>query len=126
MLAGCRRECFIRSLNNALGANVNPASRGHLAVHRELERFEAVEFVARCPMRYQVRIRNQDARRMGKGSKHSDGFSGLNQQRLIVFQTAQCAEDRVKRVPASHGASRTSVNDQFPGILGDLFVEIVH
>ena len=62
MLSPGGRECFVRSLNDALRSDVDPAAGGHLPIHRELQRFQTVELIARRPMRDEIGIGNQDSR----------------------------------------------------------------
>ena len=54
-------HAIIRSLNDALRPDVDPASRSHLSVHRQVEAFEAIELVACGPFRDEVGIGNQDS-----------------------------------------------------------------
>ena len=51
---------FVGALDDALRSNVDPASGRHLAVHRELEGFKAIEFVSRGPMWHEIRVCNQN------------------------------------------------------------------
>jgi hypothetical protein len=58
--------------------------------------------------------------------KHRDGLAALDEQRLVVAEAAELADDRVERVPAARRAARAAVDDEVVGILGDLGIEVVH
>src|SRR3954447_20085165 len=60
------------------------------------------------------------------GPEHPDRFARLNEQCLVVLQLAQRADDRVKRLPVSRGASGPTVNNESVRILRHVGIEIVH
>ncbi len=68
-------EGFVGALQNALGANIYPAARGHLAVHHQAQRFQFAEFFPGRPMGHQIGIGNQDTGRVGVGFKHTHRFA---------------------------------------------------
>ena len=58
-------EGFVRALHNALRADVDPRTGRHLAVHHQAECVEFVEVIPRGPVRHEIRVGNQHARRVG-------------------------------------------------------------
>ena len=120
------RERFIRSLDDSLSSNVDPAPSRHLAIHGELQRFQPIEFVPRCPMRNEVRIRNQYSRRVRKCPENAYRFARLNKQRLVVLQVAERAHNPMKGFPTAGSPARSTVHDELPWILRNLFIEVVH
>ena len=52
MLAAHFGEGFERALHDALHADVDPAARGHLAVHHQPGAIERVEMLLGCPLRH--------------------------------------------------------------------------
>jgi hypothetical protein len=46
-----------------------------------------------------------------------DGLAGLDEERLVVGERPQLADDRVERIPAARGAARPAVDDEGVGIL---------
>src|ERR1051326_481004 len=86
MLAAGGCKCLIRSLDDSLRPDVDPASCRHLAIHRQVQRFKTIEFVARRPMGNHIGVCDENPRRMGECPKGSDRLSRLNQKRLVAFQ----------------------------------------
>jgi hypothetical protein len=72
MFTRCRGKRLVGTLDNTLRTNVNPTPGRHLPIHRELHCFQAVKFVACCPVWYEVGVGDQHARRVGKCPKHTD------------------------------------------------------
>src|SRR5579884_697788 len=70
---GC--EGFIRALHNALAADVNPGTGGHLAVHGQPQFFETVKLIPIRPPADEVSICNQNARRFAVGADNSNRFA---------------------------------------------------
>ena len=119
-------EGLERALQNALGADVDPGSRRHLAVHHQAFGFQLAELLPVGPVTDEVRIRQEHTRRPDVRAEDADGLSGLHQHCLVVLERLQCANDRVERFPAARGPSGAAVDDEVVGMLGDLGVEIVH
>ena len=65
-------ECLIGALQNSLCSDVNPASRGHLPVHREAAIFQVPERFPGCPGWHEQRVRNQDARCVRMRPEHTN------------------------------------------------------
>ena len=79
-----RRERLKGPLDNALGADINPRTRGHLAVHHEAFAFELQEVLPIRPATYQVGIGDQNPGRIFVSPENPDRLAGLDQERLIV------------------------------------------
>ena len=75
---------FIGPLHDALAADVDPRSGRHLAEHHQPLPVQFVEVIERRPVRHQVRIRDQHARRIGMGAENADRLARLHHQRLVA------------------------------------------
>ena len=73
-------ERFVGALNDALAADVDPRTGGHLAVHHEALAIERVECVPGCPMRHEVGIGDQHPGRIRVGLENADRLAGLDEQ----------------------------------------------
>ena len=124
--AGDLGEALVGALDDPLAADVDPRARGHLPVHRQPELLEPAKLVPVRPLADQVRVRDQDPRRPLVGAKDADRLARLNQQRLVVGERAQFADDRVERVPGARRPPGAAVDDEVVGALGDLGIEVVH
>jgi hypothetical protein len=118
-------ERLVGALQDALAADVDPASRSHLAEHRQAESLEPAELVPGGPARDEQRVRDQDARSSGARPEDSDRLAALNEQRLVVAERQQRADERAQRLGIPRRLSRAAVDDELLGPLGDLRVEIV-
>jgi hypothetical protein len=58
-------------------------------------------------------------------AKFADGLAGLDEQRLVVLEVPELADDDVERVPRARGFAGPAVDDEVLGALGDLGVEVV-
>ncbi len=96
MLPARLHERLVRALHDALRADVDPRPGGHLAVHREAAAIEFVEVFPGRPVRDEIRVRDEHPRCVGVGGEDADGFSRLHEQRLIVVEPAQHADDGVE------------------------------
>ena len=119
-------ERLVGALQDALGADVDPGARGHLAVHGQTELLEAAELLPGRPLRDEVGVRDQHARGPFVGSQDADGLAGLDKKGLVVVEVLRVADDRGVGVPAPGGAAGAAVDDELVGMFGDLRVEIVH
>ena len=86
VLAAGFDEGFVSALHDALRADVNPAAGGHLAVHRQAFGVQFVEVFPSGPVRHQIGIGQQHARRVFVGFEHAHRFAGLDQQGFVVVQ----------------------------------------
>ena len=118
-------EGLVGSLHDALRADVDPRARGHLPVHHEALAVELVEVVPRRPLRHQVRIGDEHARRVGVRLEYRHGLARLHQQRLVVAQALQRREDRVEAFPVARRLADAAIHHELRGVLGDLGVEVV-
>ncbi len=123
---GDRAERLVRALQDALRADVDPRSRGHLPVHREPELLEPPELGPRRPVAHEVRVGDEHARRPLVRAEHADGLARLHEQGLVGLEVAQRAHDGVERRPVAGGLARAAVDDELLGALGHLGVEVVH
>ena len=77
-------------------------------------------------MAHQVRIADQNARRVLVRLKDADRLARLHQQRFVVFQRLQRLDDGVVAVPIARGAAGAAIHHEVLRALGDVGVEIVH
>ena len=125
MLLAGRRERLVRALEDPLRADVDPASGRHLAEHRQALGLEPPELVPGRPARDEQRVRDQHARRSRVRPQHADGLPALHEQRLVVSEREQRADDRAQCVVVARGLPRAAVDDEVLRPLGDLGVEVV-
>ncbi len=96
MLAAGLGERLVRALHDALAADVDPRAGRHLAEHHEALAVELVEVLPRRPLRHEVGVGDQHARRVGMRLEHADRLARLDQQRLVVAR-ARAARRRSRR-----------------------------
>ncbi len=120
-----REERFIGALNDALAADVDPAAGRHLAVHHQALAIELVEVIPVRPVRHEVRVREQHARRILVRAEHTDRLARLDQQRLVLLEILQRREDLVVAFPVACRAADAAVHDERMRMLGDFRVEVV-
>jgi hypothetical protein len=125
MLAPGFGEGFVGALHDALGADVDPAAGRHLAVHEQALAVEFIEVLPGRPLRHQVRIGDQHARRIKVGLEHADRFARLDQQGLVVFQGAQRCQDLVEAGPVARRPPDAAVDHQVLRILRHFRVEVI-
>ena len=78
------------------------------------------------PVRHEVGVGDQHARRVLVGAEHADRLAGLHQQRLVLVQRLQRRDDAVEILPGAGGAADAAVDHQFVRIFGNVGIEIVH
>ena len=98
------------ALNDALTANVNPRSRRHLAIHRQTLFIELVKVVPVGPMRHEIGVRDQHARRIGMGLDDCDWLARLHDQCFVSFQLLERIDDDVEIAPSPRSAPNSTVN----------------
>ena len=125
MLPGQRAEGLVGTLEDALGANVDPAAGRHLAVHDEALLFPAVEILLGGPGRHDVGIGQQNPGRVRMGAEDGHRLARLDHERFVRLQIAQGGQNRVKGAPVAGRAAPPSVDDEVVGIKGDGRIEIV-
>ena len=84
VLAARLDEGLVGALHDALRADVDPRAGRHLAVHHQALAVELVEVLPRRPLRHQVGVGDQHARRIGVRAEHADRLARLHQQRLVL------------------------------------------
>jgi hypothetical protein len=126
MLAAHFGEGLVRALHDALRADVDPAARGHLAVHHQPGAIELVEHLPIGPFGHQVGIGDQHPRRVFVGAEHADRLARLDQQSFLVAEPFERFDDAVETCPVARGTADATVNDEALRVLGDRIVEIVH
>ncbi len=126
MLAAGLDEGFIGALHDALGADIDPRAGGHLAVHGQTLLIQFVEMIPGRPMRHEVGIGDQHARRILVGAEHADRLARLHQQRLVFVEVAQRLDDLVEIGPGAGGPADAAIDDQFMRVFGHFRIEIVH
>ena len=126
VLAARFGKCLIGALHDALGADVDPRPRGHLAIHGQPLLIEFVEMIPRRPMRHEVGVGDQHARGIFMGAEHANRFAGLHQQSFIVVQRFQRGDDLVKILPCPRRPTDAAVNHQFMRVFRHIRVQVVH
>ena len=118
-------EGLIGPLEDALGADVDPRSRGHLAVHHQPGALELSKVLPVGPLTHQHGIREQDAGSVRMGLEDTDSLAGLNQHGLVVTQSLQRLDDPIEARPVPGGLAAATIDDELIGVLGHLRVEVV-
>ena len=126
VLPGGLREGLVGALQDALGPDVDPRARGHLAVHHQPGLLELAEDLPGRPLADEIRVGDQDSRGPFVGPDDAHRLAALDEQGLVVGQYPQLADDRVERIPAPCRPPGPAVDDEVVGILGDLGIEVVH
>ena len=125
-LLGDGGERLEGALEDSLGADVDPRAGGHLAVHRETGGFQFPEMLPVRPVRHEQTVGDEHSRRHLVRAKHSDRFPRLHEQRLIVLEVAQRADDCVEGFPGPRRPTSAAIHDEVVGALGHLWIEVVH
>ena len=119
-------EGFVGALHDALAANVDPAASGHLAVHRQPFGIQLVEVFPGRPVRDQVGVSDQHARRVFMGFENAHRLAGLDQQGFVAFQVLQRLHDSVIAFPVARCATNTAIDHQLVRVFGDIGIEVIH
>ncbi|MNX77150.1 hypothetical protein D3C86_1086760 [compost metagenome] len=126
VLAAGLDEGLVGALHDALAADVDPAARRHLAVHRQAAGIQFVEMLPGGPVRHQIGIGDQHARRVGVGLEHAHRLARLHQQCFVVVQFLERRDDLVVTIPVARGAADAAVHHQLLGVFGHVRVQVVH
>ena len=126
VLAAHLDEGFVGALDDALAADIDPRAGRHLAEHRQALPVEFVEFLERRPVRHDVGIRDQHARRVGMGAKDADRLARLDQKGLVRLQRPQGRHDPVVAFPVARRPADAAIDHQLLRPFRDLGVQIVH
>src|SRR5262249_15349304 len=114
------------ALHNALSSYVDPASRGHLTVHRETERFQTAELIPVRPVPHQIRISDKNSRSMLVSAEDPYRLSRLHTQRLIISQGFQGTDNIPIALPVARGLTSPSVNNQLCRFFRHFAIQVVH
>ena len=125
VLAAGFDEGLVGALDDALAADVDPAAGGHLAVHDQALAVQLVEVFPGRPLRHQVGVGDQDARRVGVGLEHADRLARLHQQGFVVLQLLQRARGSCRSSPSCAPPGRCRRRRRALRVLGDLGIEVV-
>ncbi len=126
MTTGNGGQRLVRALDDALTSDIDPASRRHLAEHGQAAVLEVSEVLPCRPCGHEQRVGDEHARRPGMRLEDANGFSGLHEQRFVVFERRQRSHDGVERRPVSRGLARSAVHDQIVRPFCDIGIQIVH
>jgi hypothetical protein len=74
-----RAERLVRALQDALRADVDPRSGGHLPVHRQAGALQRPEGIPGRPASHQVAVGDEHARSPGVGPEHGHRLAALNE-----------------------------------------------
>ena len=113
VLAGQLGERLVRALEDPLGPDVDPGPGGHLAVHHQALALELAEDAPRSPT-----CRRGSSSRSGRAAptrasgRPPTGLPDWIEQRLVVAERAQLADDRVEGVPAPRRPAGPAVDDE--------------
>ena len=116
---------LVRALHDTLRTDVDPRSCRHLTIHHQTQRVETTELIPRCPLRYEVRIRNDHAWRACMRFDNAHRLTTLHQQRLVHIHRAQTAQDRIEGFPIARCLTEAAVHNQIFRLLGICRVEVV-
>ncbi len=119
-------EGLVGALHDALGTDVDPRPRRHLAVHHQALAIELAEMRPGRPVRHEVRVRDQHARRVRVGAEHAHRLARLDQQRLVRLQRLQCGDDAVEVVPGARRPADAAVDHQLVRVLCHVGMQVVH
>jgi len=126
VLPGHGGEGLIRALQDSLRPDVDPASGGHLAEHGQPHGLQPAELVPGRPPGDDEGIGDEDARRFLVGFEDGHGLSGLDGQRLVVIEVPEALDEGPETFPVPGRFSRSAVDDELLGLLGNLGIEVVH
>jgi hypothetical protein len=76
-------------------------------------------------MRDEIRVGDENSRRVHMRAEHPDWLAGLDEQGFIVGESLEGCDDLIKTFPIARGAADAAVHYELVRALGDLRVEIV-
>ena len=125
-MAGHGAKGFVSSLYDALRANVDPGTGGHLAIHHQAFFIQFVEMFPVAPIWNKVGICDDYpwCSRMSFEDPH--GFAALHQQCFISLQSRQCFHNFVIARPVSCSAADAAVDHQRFRMFCHLGVKVIH
>src|SRR5262249_1689532 len=89
------------ALEDPLRADVDPGAGRHLTEHDEALLLELAEDLPGRPLADQVRVRDEDPRRVGMRLEAADGLARLDEERLVVPELGELSQDDVEAVPGT-------------------------
>ncbi len=119
-------EGLVGALDDALAADIDPRARRHLAEHHQALAVELVEMLPGRPVRHDVGIGDQHARRVAMGAEHADRLAGLHEQRLVALEAPQRRDDAIEALPVARRPADAAIDHELARLLGDVGIEIVH
>ena len=125
-LFGKRRKGLVRSLQDALSADINPAPRRHLTVHSKSHFIVSVKHLLFGPCRHQIRVGNDDARGPFMRSGNIHRLPGLNAQGFIVLECFEGINDSLIFLPVPGCTPGSAIHNEFFRLDGDIGIKIVH
>ncbi len=126
MLLGERGKRLERALQDALGPDVDPAARGHLAIHHQAFPIELMKMLPVGPLADKIGVGDDDAGSHLVGGKNADGFAGLHEECVFVSKLLKLVHDGMKAVPVARGLADAAVDHQVRGAFAHFRVEIIH
>ncbi len=99
MLATGFHEGFVGALNDALRADVDPRTGGHLAIHGKTLLIQFVEVIPGRPMRHEVGIGDENARCILVGAEHAHRLARLHQQGFVFIERLEGRDNLVEIIP---------------------------
>src|SRR5258707_4477405 len=126
MLAANLDKRLICALHNTLAADVNPRSGCHLAIHHQSLAVEFAEVLPGRPVRHQIGIGDEHARRVSMGSKNADRLARLHEQGFVLSQVFQRLDDAVETFPIACRLTNAAVNNEFVWLLSHVRIKIIH
>ena len=126
MLATSLGEGLVSALHNPLCANINPRAGGHLAVHHQALLIELIEMIPIRPVRHDVRVGDQNTRRICMGLHDGNRLTRLHDQRLVRFEVFQTRNHPVEIIPCPCRPPDAAIDHKFMRILSHFRMQIVH
>jgi hypothetical protein len=126
VLPGQFAERLVGALNDSLAADVDPTPRSHLPVHHQALAIEFGKMLPSGPSADEIRIGDQDARRVRESAKDSYRLSRLHQQGFVVVELLEGGNDLSVAIPIARRTARAAVHDQVLRSLSHVRIEIVH
>src|SRR5215472_10205913 len=82
--------------------------------------------IERCPVRHQIRVRDENTRSVQMGAENSNWLARLNQQRLITVELTQGGDDPIKTLPVAGCTTDSAVDHELARPFGNLRIQVVH
>src|SRR4026209_2131572 len=126
MLSTSSGESLECALHNSLTADVNPGAGSHLPVHRQANTLEAIELSVIVPLANEIRVGDENTRRLLVRFEFAHRFPRLDEKRFVVFKLAQRSNNYIESFPAPGGAAGAAIHHESIRILRDVGIKIVH